>query len=133
MAVMSLGTFVFSIPTLLFDQFQQREGQRFATNARVGARDAVQAIGPDEETIRLDGLAVAELQDADGSLDQLRGMMEATGIWPLMDGNGRLYGYYVIRSLENRSRTFLAGGEKLAFEFGLDLLRVDDPEADAAS
>jgi len=133
MAVMSLGTFVFSLPTLLFDELQQREQRRWARNARVGARDAVQALGPGEETISLSGLAVAELQDADGSLDALRGMMEADGIWPLMDGNGRLYGYYVIDSIDNRSKTFLPGGEKLAFEFGLNLLRVDDPEADASA
>ena len=125
--IMSLGLFPFSLPTLLYSQLQRRTDWRHARTGRVGTRDATQFVGPGEDTIALEGTAVAELQDGIASLDQLREMAASGEAWPLVDGAGRVYGTYVITGLDERHRTFSRNGQPLVIDFGIDLLAVDDP------
>ena len=125
MNLMSLGMFIFSLPTLTFQEMQRRTDWRHATNERVGARAAVQFVGPGEETISLNGAAVAELQDGRASLDNLRDMADQGDAWSLVDGAGRIYGNYVITAIDERTKHFAPDGTPLKIDFGIDLLRVD--------
>ncbi|SFR79733.1 phage tail protein [Sphingomonas jatrophae] len=131
MILMSLGLFLFSVPTLVHDELQRRADWRHARAPRVGARDAVQFVGPGEETVTLSGTAVAELQDGDASIDQLRDMAGTGTAWPLLDGAGRVWGTFVILAIDERHRHILADGRALTIDFGIDLLRVDVPEEPA--
>lgn len=133
MAVMSLGTFVFAIDTLLFDEVSRRRNWRHSKSQRIGARDANQFVGPGEDEVSLSGQAVAELQDGEASLDQLASMADQGGIWPLVDGSGNVWGSYVIVALDERSRLFYPNGKARQIEFGLDLSRVDDVSAPAGT
>lgn len=123
--MMALGTFVFSLPTLAYDELQRRTEWRHARNPRVGARDATQFVGPGEDTVSLSGTAMAELQDGRASLDTLRSMAADGDAYPLVDGAGRVWGSFVVTNVDERQAVFLADGTPLKIDFGIDLLLVD--------
>lgn len=129
--MMSLGMFVFSIPTLVYQDLQRRTSWRHAQNSRVGARDANQFVGPGEDTISLNGTVARELNDGPASLQALRDMADQGEAWPLIDGGGNVFGSFVITGLDERHGSFLANGSARSIEFGLDLLHVDDAPAAA--
>jgi phage protein U len=131
-AIMSLGMFVFSIPTLAYDQLQRRSDFRHARNARVGARDAAQYLGPGDETIALSGTVYAELTDGEASLDELRAIATAGEANPLICATGKVYGNFVIVGLDERHRDFFPDGTARGIDFALDLLRVDDDATEQA-
>lgn len=124
--LLAIGLFSFSIPTLAHDELQRRASWRHATSARIGARDATQYVGPGEETIAINGTAYAELSDGIASLDQLRAMAASGEAWPLVDGAGRVYGAFVIQTIDEGYRHLLADGTPLKIDFTVNLLRVDD-------
>jgi len=127
--MMSLGLFLFSLPTLAYQELQRRTDFRHAQQPRVGARDASQFLGVGDETIALNGSAMAELQDGQASLDQLREMGASGEAWSLVDGSGRAYGAWVITGLDERHREFHPDGTARQIDFGIDLRRVDDAAA----
>lgn len=124
--LLAIGLFAFSIPTLAHDELQRRASWRHATSQRVGARDATQYVGPGEETISITGTAYAELCDGAASLDQLRTMANSGEAWPLVDGAGRVYGAFVIVSIDEGFKHLLADGTPLKIDFTINLQRVDD-------
>lgn len=132
-AVMALGLFVFSVPTLTYEQFRRRSDYRFARNGRLGARDAAQFVGPGDQTVSLDGKAHAELSDGEASLDTLHAMAAEGEAQALVCANGRVYGNFVVTGIDERHILFAPDGTSLAIEFGIDLLRVDDTPPDSAA
>ena len=124
--LLSIGMFVFAIPTLAHDEMQRRASWKHATSPRIGARDATQYVGPGEETIAISGTAFAELSDGIVSLDELRTMAASGDAWPLVDGTGRVYGAFVIQTIDEGYKHLLADGTPLQIDFTLNLLRVDD-------
>ncbi|WP_084253534.1 phage tail protein [Sphingomonas pituitosa] len=129
MKLLSLGMFVFAIDTLAYDELQRKRAWRFATNGRVGAKDAIQFTGADLETITLSGSTHIELADGRASLDQLIDMAAEGGDWPLVDGLGNVLGSFVITSIDERHRHFLPDGQPRQIDFGIDLLEAPDAAA----
>lgn len=130
--LLALGLFCFEIPTLAYDELQRRMDWQHARSARIGARDAVQYVGPGEDKIALSGRAMAELSDGAASLDQLRTMADKGEAWALVDGTGRVLGAFVITGIDERQSVFLPDGTARQISFGIELLRVDDPTSAAA-
>jgi len=127
--MMALGTFVFSLPELAYQQLQRQTSWRHSGSARVGARDARQYVGPGEDTITLSGLVVPQISGRPASLDTLRTMADAGEALALVDGNGVVHGAFVITGLSQTQTLMFADGTPRRIEFSLDLLRVDDPQA----
>lgn len=124
--MMGLGQFVFSLDTLGYQDLQRQTQWRHPSNSRVGARAARQSIGPGDDAITLQGLLLPGLAGDIGSLDELREMGDTGASWPLVEGTGRVYGMFVIESL-NEGQTFqFADGAPRRIEFTLALQRVDD-------
>lgn len=126
MILISLGMFPFHVPTLAHDELQRRSDWRHARSSRIGARDAVQFVGPGDETVSLSGSAYAELSLGRASLDQLREMAGTGETWPLVDGAGRVFGSFVITGVDERHKALLDDGTPRRIDFGIDLLRVDE-------
>ncbi|MFT3967750.1 MAG: phage tail protein [Sphingobium sp.] len=127
-AIMSFGMFVFSIPTLLHEEMQRSADYRFARNARIGARDAAQFIGPGDETVSLSGTAYSEMGDIEGSMQDLAAIANEGTALPLVCANGTVYGTFVLTRIDQRGKAFWPDGSPRALSFTLDLLRVDDTE-----
>nr|WP_315384186.1 phage tail protein [uncultured Sphingomonas sp.] len=129
MKLLSLGMFVFSIETAAYDELQRKRAWRFATNGRVGAKDAVQFAGPGLETISLSGSTHIELGDGRAALDELIDMAAEGEDWPLVDGRGNVLGNFVITAIDERHRHFLPDGQPRQIDFGIDLLEAPDAAA----
>jgi phage protein U len=127
--LLSLGMFVFAIDTLAYDELQRKRAWRFATNGRVGAKDAIQFTGADLETVTLSGSTHIELADGRVSLDQLIDMAAEGEDWPLVDGRGNVLGNFVITAIDERHRHFLPDGQARQIDFGIDLLEAPDAAA----
>lgn len=125
MTMMSLGMFAFSIDTLSFHELQRRRTWRYATNARVGAVDAVQFVGKEADKVSLSGSAPTELMDGEASLATLIAMADDRQPYTLVDGTGTVHGAFVITGIDDRGTHFHPNGKPRMIDFGVDLLEVD--------
>lgn len=123
--MMSYGTFVFSLPTLAYQELQRQQTWRFAASERVGARAALQYLGEGEDTIELSGLLAPELTGTRDSLDTLRELALDGQALPLVDGAGIVYGNYVLTNLRETNSIFFADGTPRRIEFSIFLRRED--------
>ena len=126
MPMMTLGTFVFSLPTLAYQQLQRQNEWRHPSSERVKARPAYQYVGPGEETIQLSGSVAKELTAGEPSLNTLRDLAEDGSPLPLVDGRGYVYGAYVIKSIAETQGNFFKDGAARKLEFSMSLVRVDE-------
>lgn len=126
--MMSLGQFVFSLDTLAYQQLQRATDWRHAQNPRVGARAASQFVGPGEDAITLDGVLVPDVAGKYSSLDTLRDMGGQGAAWSMVDGNGVVYGAWVILRINETGSLFFADGTPRRKQFTIELRRVDDTE-----
>lgn len=130
--MMALGMFVFSVPTLAYEDLQRRTSWRHAQNPRHGVRSANQFIGPGDDLVSLAGRVPPELADVT-SLATLRDLGDAGEALPLVDGRGTVWGAFVIESLDERQALFMENGAPLRVDFSIELRRVpDDDQVDAA-
>lgn len=126
MPMMTLGLFVFMLDTLPYQDFKQKYAWRWPSNSRVGRRPAYQFLGPDEECITLSGQLMPELTGGENSLTMMRLMADQGRAWPLIEGTGTIYGYFVVELLDIGRREFFSDGAARCIEFSLTLKRVDD-------
>lgn len=124
--MMALGTFVFSLSNLAYQQLQRSTAWRHSSSERVGARAAHQYVGPGEDTIELSGIVAPELTGDPASLELLRDMADEGRPLALVDGAGVVHGAYVIASLNETRTLFFADGTARRIEFQLSLTCIDD-------
>ncbi|MFB4403670.1 phage tail protein [Pseudomonas inefficax] len=128
--MLALGMFVFSLPTLAYQQLQRQTDWRHASNSRIGAQPARQFLGRGEDEITLPGVLLPELAGSMMSLDEIRAMGNTGKAWALVEGTGRVYGLFVIESLSETRSVFFQDGTARRIEFSLTLKRVDDGRVD---
>ncbi|WP_292065968.1 phage tail protein [Brevundimonas sp. UBA7664] len=128
--MLSLGMFVFSLPTLAYQDLQRSTAWRHADTSRVGARAANQFLGPGADTITLGGVLVPDVAGDPGSIAELREMGEKGGPWALVDGRGNVMGAWVIESLTEGGELFFQDGVPRKTDFSLSLKHVDEPAVD---
>ena len=128
--MLSLGMFVFGMSTLAYQEFRRQTEWRHASTSRIGAPPARQYIGRGDDSITLPGVLVPELCGSTLSLDTLRLMADTGKAWPLVEGTGRIYGLWVIESLEETRTLFFQDGAARRIEFTLSLKRLDEGRAD---
>lgn len=131
--LLALGMFDFAIDTALFNQLQRKRSWRHPSGDRVGARAASQYAGPGDDLITLGGLlAPGQIGHAE-ALDDIALMAEAGEAYVLLDGEGFVYGAFVITDLDETKRHFLVDGQALAVDFIISLKRVDDDQGETGA
>ena len=128
--MLALGMFVFSLSTAAYQALQRQTEWRHASNPRVGAAPARQFVGRGDDTITLPGLILPELAGSALSLDALRLMANTGKAWPMVEGSGRIYGLWIIESLNETKTLFFRDGTPRRIEFTLSLKRIDDDRID---
>lgn len=123
--LMALGQFVFALPTLAYHELARSTEWRHPGNSRVGAREALQFIGPGEDTITLTGTLVPEIAGTLDSLQQIRDMADAGDAYALVDGTGRVMGAWVITSLAETGSAFVDGGPARKTDFSISLKHAE--------
>ena len=125
--MMSLGLFLFTLPTIVYQDLSHKRDVRHAWNERIGAADAVQFIGPGAETISLSGVTAHGLNHPNASFAILNRMMQTGKAYPMIDGLGNVFGNYVIQSIDLKKSIFQRAGQARRNEFSIDLRRADNP------
>lgn len=128
--MMALGMFVFSLPTLAYQELQRQTDWRHPSSSRVGTNPARQFAGRGDDAITLPGVILPELAGSVLSLDALRAMADTGKAWPLVEGTGRILGIWVIESISETRTLFFQDGAARRIEFNLKLARIDDGQVD---
>lgn len=128
--MLALGMFIFSLPTLAYQELQRQTEWRHGSNNRVGAAPARQFLGRGDDSITLPGILMPELAGSTLSLDALRLMANTGKAWPMVEGSGRIYGLWVIKSLSETKTIFFRDGTPRRIEFTLSVERIDDDRID---
>ena len=128
--MMTLGMFVFGLPTLAYQELQRTTEWRHASTSRIGTNPASQFLGRGEDTITLPGTLLPGLVGSPLSLDVLRKMADTGKAWPLIGGTGRIYGTWVVTSISETQQVFFEDGTPRRYEFTISLKRIDDGRID---
>lgn len=126
--MMTLGMFVFEVKSLPYQQLQRSSQWRHASQARIGQRPAYQYLGPGEDSITLSGILLPELTGGRMTLDDIRIMADEGKAWPLIEGSGRVYGFWSVRAVTETDSVFFRDGVPRKIEFTIDLVRVDESD-----
>lgn len=118
--MMIFGMFVFSIPTATYQQLQRTTSWRHAANSRVGDMPAYQFAGKGEDAITLDGSIIPEF-GSQLSLTALRLMGDTGKAFPLIAGDGKIFGLWILKSLNETQRYFFKDGTPREVEFTISL------------
>ena len=128
--MMALGMFIFSLPTLAYQELQRQTDWRHPSSSRVGTNPARQFAGRGDDAITLPGVVLPELAGTPISLDALRYMADTGKAWPLVEGTGRILGIWVIESITETRSLFFQDGAARRIEFSIKLARIDDGKID---
>jgi uncharacterized protein len=123
--MMCLGQFVFSLSTLAYQDLQRQTSWRHGATSRIGARPALQFMGPGDDTITLPGTILPEFGQRT-SLDEIHDMGDTGEPFVLVDGAGRVYGLFVITDKSETLSYLDQLGRPKRIEFSITLKRVDD-------
>lgn len=126
----TLGVFVFKLKTAPFQKMRRATSWRWAKNKRIGRRASYQFLGPNDDAITLTGVLMPEITGGPLTLDALRVMGDSGKNWPLIGGDGYIYGLWVIDSIEENRSLFFKDGTARKIEFTLNLKRTDDTNID---
>lgn len=128
--LLALGMFAFSVDDAMFDQLRRRRSWRHPSGDRVGLRPAGQFAGPGGDSINLAGAVAPGQLGRREALDELAAMADAGAAYPLVDGEGYVYGAFVIEGLDETGRYFGTTGRPRLVDFSIELTRVDDDEGE---
>lgn len=121
---MTLGMFAFTFASAPLQDRAEKKEWRFAEGDRVGARPAVQFLGPGDDTVTLTGMILPGFAGAFTSIETLERMAGEGQAWPLLEGDGRVLGNFRIDGIDVKKGRFLDTGEARRGEFSIDLKRV---------
>ncbi|EOR05027.1 phage tail protein [Acinetobacter tandoii] len=121
--MMIFGMFVFSIPTATYQSLQRSTSWNHASNNRFGSMPAYQYVGKGEDTITLDGSIVPEFGQQ-LSITALRVMGDTGKSFPLIAGNGKIYGMWKLDEVKETQTYFYEDGLPKKVEFSLKLTKT---------
>lgn len=121
--MMIFGMFVFAIPTATYQSLQRTTAWNHVSNNRVGSSPAYQYVGKGEDSITLDGSIVPEF-GSQLSLTALRLMGDTGKAFPLIAGNGKIYGMWILESIDDTQTYFFKNGKARKVEFSLKLKKT---------
>ena len=115
MALVQLGTFQFHIGSLPYSQLRHRSSVRWSRQNIIGSEDRLQAVGRDNDRIRLSGVFYPQVAAMVGgtvgtkSIDDLRAMMKQMQPQILVSPNGENLGYWVIEDVDADNSIYAKG------------------------
>lgn len=125
--MMILGMFVFSIRTAAYQNLQRSTSWNHVSNSRVGSMPAYQFTGKGEDTMTLEGSIVPQF-GSQLSITTLRVMGDTGKAFPLIAGNGKIFGLWVIDNVEETQTYFFKDGTPRKIEFSLKIKKIQTAE-----
>lgn len=123
--MMQLGTFQFCIQTAVYQELIRKNEYKWPSQHRFGQRPSRQFVGVGDETIQLPGVIYPEYRGGFQQVEAMRRMAARGQPLLLVDGLGKLWGQYVIESIDEKQSLFAAFGAPRKMEFSISLARFD--------
>lgn len=138
--MLKVGDIKFGLDGPAYKAFVHEIEANWAAQGRINRRPALQFVGVGAEKITLTGTIYGLFKNMGiGHLKQIESALLSPGPQMVMDGTGRRYGYFIIRSMREERGAFLTNGAPQKQEFtvnleryGEDMLR-DDSVMDAGA
>ncbi len=118
--MLSLGRYPFSVNTSSYQQLQRTVAMRWAAVERLGTSPALQALGRAATHITLTGVVYPQKASELSIFSALR-TQALTPHW-LVDGNGRVWGQWVIQQLQEQHTVFWPNGQPRKITFTVQLM-----------
>lgn len=121
--MLALGDYRFSIESATYETFRQTTNYRWPSQARLSQVPARQFVGMGEETIELSGVIYPHYA---GGFDQLEDLKNEAGKGePLLltDGLGRVWGQWVVLSIQEERSALFANGTPRKLTFTITIAR----------
>lgn len=129
MPMLLFGDFMFSLNSAAPQEINRSTSYNWPAQERVGQLAALQFTGPGEDTFELPGVIYPSYRGGLAQMDMLR-IQAAKGLPQyLVDGQGNVYGRYVLERVEERRSTFSPLGIPLKIEFALYLKKFDGSQS----
>jgi uncharacterized protein len=122
---MTLGLFTFKAESIPYQELTRQTQWQFPAQARVGARPARQFTGPGEDAITLQTILYPSFTGGQAALDLLRAYANRGQGQPLVEGTGRLLGFYAITGIDERGSLHFGDGSAQRIEVRISLQRTD--------
>ncbi len=119
--MMAVGEYRFGIDTAAYQSLERTTAYNWQMLDRVGVAPAQQFIGPGEDRVQLEGVIYPHFRGGMGQLEQMRA--EAAKGEPLLvvDGTGRVWGWFCLTEVRETRRTFFSNGQARRIDFALSL------------
>jgi phage protein U len=120
--MMALGAYRFAIGTAAYQQLQQTNEYRWESQERIGRHPAMQFIGAGHTTITLEGAIYPHFKSA--GINQIELMRAQAGLGiplNLISGYGKIFGLFVIMTVDETQTFHLANGAPRKQEFSVEL------------
>lgn len=121
--LLKLGGYSFSVTTAAFQELNRKREWRWPAQERIGTLDALQFTGRKNDTITLTGTIYPHYRDAGAR--QIEAMAaEADKGMPLMlvTGYGDVWGFWCIKSIDEKQPRHARKGEPLRQDFTLEIV-----------
>ena len=124
-AMLQLGVYQFAVSAAAYQDLTRRAEYRWAAQERVGATDALQFTGFGAESIELRGVIYPFYKGGLEQLDRLRAQSALGLPLPLISGQGRVLGLWVVLEVIEGQKVFASGGVPRRQDFEMRLRRYD--------
>lgn len=124
--MMMLGAYPFMMDTAAYTALKRSHSYRWKKQDRIGRKPAQQFLGPDAGQISLSGEILPHWKGGYHQLDLMR--LQASLGKPLLivDGNGFIWGDWVILRVEENNSEFFADGDPRVIRFSMKLAEYGD-------
>lgn len=124
--LMVLGSFQFSLNTLVFNEWSRTTEWKWPDQERLGQLDALQFTGPGKESLTLPGELLPNFKGDVKGIDTLRGLADDGVPYLLTDSYGFVLGRWVIESIDEKQTIHDTKGKPQKIEFTIKLRKFDD-------
>ena len=127
--MLALGDYRFSINTAALQSLSRTSQWRWQAQARTGAKPMQQFLGPDADTISLQGIILPHYKGGLGQIETMR--QQASNGKPLLlsDGSGGVHGKWVITEIRETGKLLMDNGHARMIEFSLNIRQYGDDNA----
>jgi phage protein U len=126
MPLLSLGLFIFATGQTAIDEMARKSSYRYGSGNAVGVYPTLQYLGPDNDTLTLQGVLYPEVTDLPIRINELRSMAKTGKSFAMLGGDGTYFGLWKITDIEENRKYLLPDGTPRKIEFSLELKLQDD-------
>lgn len=122
------GSFAFSIGTAAHQEISRKNDWRWQQQDRLGRKPAQQYVGPNAESIRLQGVMLLDYAGRANAMAMLRQQADDGEPQLLVDHFGNVLGLYVLKSLETTGTVLDKYGQPRKISFSCEFVEYGEDE-----